>query len=387
MTALALELKDTGEAADSGSADSVVAALNEFKTSVDSRLENIETVNTKLADRMDKVEAKLNRPGVNHDNDNEAEETKAAKAAFGTYLRNGKEGVSPLELKTLIVSGDPQGGYLAPAEFSSEFIRDLVQYSPIRGLASVRETSSSSVIYPSRTGRSDAKWTGEAEEQGTGEPTFGQVKIEPKEITTYVDISNQLLADSAGAAEAEVRMALSEDFGLKEGTAFLKGAGPLQPEGVLTNANVPAKTTGNASTLGTSPADLLIDVMYDLATPYRGNATWLMNSRTLAAMRKLKDGQNNYLWQPSYQVGQPETILGRPVIECPDMDDVGAGTVPILFGDFAMAYRVIDRLALSIMVNPYLLATKSTTRIHATRRVGAGVVQPAALRKIKCAVS
>jgi HK97 family phage major capsid protein len=352
-------------------------------------LKDIETKSAndnKLADRLDKIEAKMNRPGVRHDNDNEPEETKAAKAAFGTYLRRGDK-VDKLELKTLIESGDPQGGYLAPAEFSSEFIRDLVQYSPIRGLASVRQTTSSSVIYPSRTGRSDAKWTGEAQAQGTGEPTFGQVKIEPKEITTYVDISNQLLSDSAGAAEAEVRMALSEDFGLKEGTAFLKGAGPLQPEGILTNANVTAKATGNASTLGTSPADLLIEVMYDLPTPYRRNGTWLMNSRTLAAMRKLKDGQGNYLWQPSYQIGQPEQILGRPVIECPDMDDVGAGTVPILFGDFATAYRIIDRLALSIMVNPYLLATDSTTRIHATRRVGAGVVQPAALRKIKCAVS
>lgn len=386
MTALALEMKDDGGAADNSSADSVVAALNEFKTSVDSRLENIETANTKLADRMDKVEAKLNRPGVRSDNDNEAEETKAAKAAFGTYLRRGDKG-DGLELKSLIVSSDPQGGYLAPVEFSSEFIRDLVQYSPIRGLASVRTTSSPSVTYPSRSGRSDAKWKGEAQEQETGEPTFGQVEIAVKEINTYVDISNQLLADSAGAAEAEVRMALSEDFGLKEGTAFLKGAGPLQPEGILTNTNVTAKATGNASTLGTSPADLLIEVMYDLPTPYRGNGTWLMNSRTLAAMRKLKDGQNNYLWQPSYQIGQPEQILGRPVIECPDMDDVGAGTVPILFGDFATAYRIIDRVALSILVNPYLLATTGTTRIHATRRVGAGVVQAAALRKIKCAVS
>jgi HK97 family phage major capsid protein len=180
-------------------------------------------------------------------------------------------------------------------------------------------------------------------------------------------------------------MALSEDFGLKEGTAFLKGAGPLEPEGILTNANVQVSTTGNAATLGTAPADLLIDVMYSLPTAYRGRGTWLMNSKTLSAMRKLKDGQGNYLWQPSYQVGQPEQILGRPVVECPDMDDIGAGTTPIVFGDIATAYRVIDRTALSILVNPYLLATNGITRIHATRRVGGGVVQAAALRKIKCA--
>lgn len=236
--ALNIELKDDNDNADPAEVEVVTKALNELQANVDARLKEVETKSAndnKLADRLDKLEAKMNRPGQRHDNDNEAEETKAAKSAFGTYLRNGKQGVSPLEMKSLIVSSDPQGGYLAPAEFSNEFIRDLLQYSPIRGLASVRETSSSCVIYPSRTGRSDAKWTGETQAQGTGEPTFGQVKIEPKEITTYVDISNQLLADSAGAAEAEVRMVLSEDFGLKEGTAFLKGAGPLQPEGKRLN--------------------------------------------------------------------------------------------------------------------------------------------------------
>lgn len=383
MNLNALELKDAGE---TDPVELVTKSLGEFQTAFDARLKEIETKSAndnKLADRLDKLEAKANRPGAGqrHDNDNDGKlETKA----FAAYLRDGKA-ADPLELKTLIVSSDPQGGYLAPTEFSNEFIRELVQYSPIRGLASVRNTAAPSVIYPSRTGRTSAKWKGETQAQETGEPNFGQLEIAPKEINTFVDISNQLLADSAGAAEAEVRMALSEDFGLKEGTAFLKGAGPLEPEGILTNANVPVSTTGNAATLGAAPADMLIDVMYSLPTAYRGRGTWLMNSKTLSAMRKLKDGQGNYLWQPSYQIGQPEQILGRPVVECPDMDDVGAGTTPILFGDIATGYRVIDRTALSILVNPYLLATNGITRIHATRRVGGGVVQAAALRKIKCA--
>lgn len=183
-------------------------------------------------------------------------------------------------------------------------------------------------------------------------------------------------------------MALAEDFGQKEGLAFVKGAGNLQPEGMMVNADVLTTATGNAATLGTNPADLLISHMYALPASYRARGTWLMSGSTLAAIRKLKDGTTGvYLWQPSYQAGQPETILGRPVIEVPDMDDVGAAAEPIIFGDIATAYRIVDRVSLSILVNPYIQATNGITRIHATRRVGAAVVQPKAIRKIVCKTS
>ena len=111
-----------------------------------------------------------------------------------------------------------------------------------------------------------------------------------------------------------------------------------------------------------------------------------MNGTTLGAVRKLKDGQGNYLWQPSFQAGQPETVLGRPVVEMVDMPDIGDGAFPIIYGDFS-AYRIVDRLAMSILVNPYLLATKGLTRIHATRRVGGRVLQAARFRKLKTATS
>ncbi len=378
--------KDGGE---DDPASIVAKALGDFTSQFEKtfgdRLAALEAkgVDPEVIKRLVNLEKKGNRPGTG---ENTSEEAEAIKKAFHDYLRHGKDAGAEV-LKTLIVSSDTQGGYLAPTEMSTEFIRELVQYSPIRGLATVRSTSSPSVAYPKRNGRTDAKWKGETQAQETGEPTFGQVEIPVRELNTYVDISNQLLADSQGVAEAEVRMALSEDFGLKEGTAFLKGSGPLQPEGLLTAAGVPVTPSGNASTLGTAPADLLIDFMYSLPTQYRNRGTWLMNSKTLGAMRKLKDGQGNFLWQPSFQIGQPEQILGRPVTEVPDMDDIGAGNVPIVFGDIATAYRIIDRIALSILVNPYLLATNGITRIHATRRVGAGVVQPAAIRKLKVATS
>lgn len=363
----------------------VTKAIDDLSKTVDDRLKAVETkgIDPDLLKRLTAIEAKANRPGAGGDKNPDAE---LEKKAFHAYLRQGNA-ADPLELKTLIVSSDPQGGYLAPTEMSTEFLRDLIEYSPIRSLATVRNTTAPAVSYPKRVGRTDAKWKGELQVQEESEPTFGQVEIGVKEINTFVDISNQLLADSQGVAEAEVRMALAEDFGLKEGYAFLKGAGPLMPEGLLTSANVASVATGNASTLGTAPADMLIDLMYSLPAAYRGRGTWLMNGRTLGAMRKLKDGQGNFLWQPSLQLGTPESILGRPVVECPDMDDVGAGNTPIAFGDIATAYRIIDRLALSILVNPYSRATEGVTRIHATRRVGGSVVRAAAIKKVRVATS
>lgn len=346
----------------------------EFRSQTEERMTALDDINT----RLDEIEAREQRPG------DRTEDETAEHRAFASYLRHGDRAPAE-ELRTLTVSSDPQGGYLAPAEMSTEFIRDLVEFSPIRSLATVRTTSAPSVSYPRRTGITNAKWKGETQAQEASEPTFGQVEVPIREINTYVDISNQLLADSGGAAEAEVRLALAEDFGAKEGLAFVSGAGNLQPEGILTNADVQVTPTGNASTLGTAPADLLITHMYSLPAAYRARGTWLMNGSTLAAIRKLKDGTTGvYLWQPSYAAGQPETILGRPVIEVPDMDDVGTAATPILFGDIATAYRVVDRLALSILVNPYVQATNGITRIHATRRLGAAVVQPAAVRKITC---
>jgi HK97 family phage major capsid protein len=340
---------------------------------------------TAIKSRLDDVEKKLGRPAIiTPSNDNEPS---AERKAFTGYLRHGDRAPAD-EIKTLTVSSDPQGGYLAPVEMSTEMIRDITQYSPIRGLASVRNTTQPGVSYPKRTGITNALWKGEQQAQGSSEPAFGQVEIPTREVNTYVDISNQLLQDSGGAAEAEVRLALAEDFGQKEGAAFVSGDGPLEPEGILTASGVGYTATGNATTLGSAPADKLIDLFYSLKAAYRNRGTWLMNGTTLAAIRKLKDSTTNiYLWQPSLAAGQPETILGRPVIEDPEMPDVGSAAEPIVFGDIASAYRIVDRVSLSILVNPYLLATNGITRIHATRRVGGAVVQPAAIKKLRCATS
>ncbi|RCS25842.1 phage major capsid protein [Phyllobacterium salinisoli] len=192
-----------------------------------------------------------------------------------------------------------------------------------------------------------------------------------------------LVDHDAGQVLGGLRLALAEDFGQKEGAAFLNGDGVLQPMGVMNDQNVLNTVNGHATNVS---ADKLIDLLYALPAQYRNAGSWAMNGTTLAAVRKLKDGQGNYLWQPSYQAGEPETILGRPVVEMIDMPDIGNGNFPIIYGDWS-GYRIVDRVGLSILVNPYLLATDGITRIHATRRVGGGVLQAAKFRKLKMTAS
>lgn len=331
-----------------------------------------------IADRLTAAETRLNRPGG--DGNRPAEPT-VERRAFGAYLRLGNTAPAE-ELRALTVSSDTQGGYFAPAEMSTEFIRDLVEVSPVRSVASVRTTGAPSVIYPKRTAGTNALWKGETQSQAESLMGLGQAEIPVREINTYVDISNQLLADSGGQAEAEVRMALAEDFGKKEASAFVNGSGPLQPEGFMVNGDIAFTANGHATNLA---ADALINLLYAMPATYRNAGRWGMNGTTLATIRKLKDGQGNYLWQPSYAAGQPETILGRPVVEMLDMPDVAADAFPIIYGDFA-GYRIVDRVGLSVLVNPYMLATTGMTRIHATRRVGGGVLQAARFRKLKMAV-
>lgn len=360
----------------------VTKSLETLTTTVDERLKAVEAKadTTKLVERLDKLEAKANRPGGQRDEKAEgAEERKA----WLTYLRKGPQ-TDDVSLKALTVANDAAAGYLAPAEVSSEFIRELTEISPIRQFASVRSSSAPSVKYPKRTGITNAKWEGEIEESEESDVTFGQTEIVSRRLTTYVDISNSLLMGSDGAAEAEVRQAFAEDFAQKEGLAFVAGDGIKEPEGLLTSPAVPQVLNGHATNLS---ADALISLMYALPSVYRNRGVWVLGGSTLATIRKMKDGQGNFLWQPSFQAGQPETILGRPVAEAVDMPEVASGAFPIVYGDLGTAYRIVDRMQLGTLTDPYTQAKRAITRIHGTRWVGGGVVQPAALRKLKMATS
>lgn len=338
-----------------------------------------------LTARITELETKLARPAVVT---KKADEPSEERKAFTSYLRRGKESMPVEEVKALRVADDTAGGYLAPSEFSTEVIKGIVEFSPIRQAARVGSTSSGEVILPKRTGRPTANWVGETEDRSATESAYGQIEVPIHEAACYVDVSQRLLEDSAVNVEAEVAFDLAEEFGRLEAAAFNAGDGNKKPLGIMSAAGVAYTPTGNASTLGTNPADTVIDAFYALPVFYRNRGVWLMNSKTIAAVRKLKDGSTGaYLWQPGLAAGDPATILGRPLIEDPTMPDVGSGAEPILFGDIATAYRIYDRVALSLMRDPYSQATKGLVRFHARRRTGGALVLAEALRKIKCATS
>ncbi|MCB5411027.1 phage major capsid protein [Pseudogemmobacter sp. CC-YST710] len=281
-----------------------------------------------LTARLDGIEAKSNRPG----GEGGGTEVTLERKAFQSYLKFGDR-APELDLKALTMVSDGQGGYLAPPEFSAEIIRDLVEFSPLHSLASVRGTSAPSVVYPTRKPFGNAVWDDEIDET-TESPTkdiFGMTELTLRGMSTFVDISNVLMQD-APEVETEVRAALAEDYAKKGSVAFVNGNGVTQPEGVMVNSKIAKTKNGHATNLS---ADALINLLYAMPANYRNAGAWAMNGTTLGAIRKLKDGDGRFLWQPSYQAGQPEMILGRPVVEVLDMPDIAAGAFPILYGDFS----------------------------------------------------
>lgn len=335
---------------------------------------NAPQIDTKAHDavlaRLDKLEAKgqrLGAPVITQSED-------TGRKAFVSFLQGGD-----FDKKALTVANDAPAYVLAPEETSGEFIRNLVEFSPIRSIADVRSTGSHTILLPKRTGITNAVWVGETTTRTASEPTFDQSEITVKELATFVDLSLRMLEDS-GNVEAEVRLALAEDFGAKEALSFVNGTTAVEPSGFMVAAGIAETNNGHATILS---ADALINLLYAMPATYRNRGAWVMNGTTLAAVRKLKDGHNNYLWQPSYQAGQPETILGRPVVEALDMPNIASGATPIIFGDFKAGYRIYDRVALDVMPDLLTQRISGLARFHARRRVGAGVVRPDVFRKLK----
>ncbi len=342
----------------------------EIETPANAPDTNAKALNAVLS-RLDKLEAKgqrLGAPAIVQGRDDQK--------AFVSFLQSGQ-----IDQKALTVANDAPAYVLAPEETSGEFIRNLVEFSPMRSIADVRTTGSHTILLPKRTGITNAVWVGETRTTTGSEPSFDQSEIAVKELATHVDLSLRMLEDS-GNVEAEVRLALAEDFGAKEALSFVNGSTTHEPIGFMTAAGIAETNNGHATLLS---ADALINLLYAMPATYRNRGAWVMNGTTLAAVRKLKDGNNNYLWQPSYQAGQPETILGRPVVEALDMPNIASGTTPIIFGDFKAGYRIYDRVALDVMPDLLTQRTVGLARFHARRRVGAGVVRSDVFRKLKMA--
>ncbi|WAJ30959.1 phage major capsid protein [Antarcticirhabdus aurantiaca] len=357
------------------------AAVEELRTANETFRTTTDQTIAELRQQVTDLETRMARPrGDGAPTDGELP---IERRAFTNFLRLGEGRMAADEVRALIVGDDTKGGYLAPAEFQAEVIRGIVEISPIRQAVRVGSTGAGSVILPKLTGRPTAQWVGEDEDRPETTQTYGQIEIPIHEIACYIDVSLRLLEDAAINVESEISAELSQEFAGKEASAFSNGDGAKKPVGIQ-RMPIPEVVNGHATNLS---VDALISLMFGMPQAYRNVGSWLMNGTTVAAVMKVKDVGGNYIWQPSIADGRPATLLGRPIIEDPTMPDIASGAFPIIYGDFSKAYRIYDRVGMSILRDPYTQATKGLVRFHARRRVGGGPVLSEALRKLKMATA
>ena len=330
-------------------------------------------------EQMSRLETIVSRPDFGKGSPVES----IQKKVFDKWLRQGKDSLSPDEVKVLTVSNDNTAGYLAPPEYVRELIKGIIEYSPIRSIARIRRTTHRSIQMPKRTGTFAAQWVAES---GTRSETTGYAvgleEIPAHELYALVDISEQEVEDSVFNLEAEMNSEFIEQFAKAEGNAFVSGNSVGRPQGILSNSSV-GNTAGPDDAID---ANSLIAVAHTVKAEYARNGTFVMNRSTLAALRKLQDGAGQYVFQPGlYQMGVGSSVLGHPIVEATDMPDIGDGTKPIIFGDFRRGYLIVDRTSLSIMRDPFTQATSGNVRYIARRRVGGQVILPEALATITVA--
>jgi len=354
------------------------------------KFENINQAITQQQKHAEGFEAKLNdietmlkRPA----NAMEAKEVDLSLKAWDSFMRKGQENMAPEEVKALTVGTAATAGNLAPAEYVNELIKVISEISPVRSVARVRQTSNKEIEVPSKTATFAAAWTAEG---GSRTETTGYTTslntIPTHELYALVDISGALLEDSVFDLEAEMNTEFAEQFAKAEGAAFLTGNGTNKPTGILDGTTVASTTAAAAAAIAT---DDLMDLVHGLQSEYARNAAFMLNRTTLGEIRKLKDTAGQYIFQTGFsgQSGLPNTILGHAYVEAVDMADIAASAKPVVFGDYRRGYMIVDRVALSVLRDPYSQASTGNVRYIARRRVGGEVVLAEAMRALTMAAS
>lgn len=330
-----------------------------------------------LKEQIDRIETKINRPDVDQIDEAKAKAKAYHQVFFNELCRGGRENMPRERLAVLTVADDTTGGYLAPVEYVMEMLKNVVEFSPMRGIVRTMATSQKSVQFPKRTGVFSATWVSEigTRSERTG-LTFGLEEIPVHEMTAESYISMANLEDSAFDLEGMLRSEFTEQFGVLEGIGIISGDGIGKIQGFTVASGTNAVNSGAATTV---TADGLINLKYSVKTDYVKNGQFVLNRGTLKAIRKLKDGNGQYLWVPGLAVGRPNAIDGDPYVEAPDMADLGASSKSVAYGDFKRGYILVDRLSMSLLRDPYTRAGSGQVKFVVRRRLGGQVVIPEAI--------
>ena len=334
-------------------------------------------------ERRDAIEAELNKP-VNTpltaqperqpDPEKQGRASNAYREDFGLHLR----GRQPVH-NVLSEGTDADGGYLVPEEFERQIVMELEEANVIRSLAKVITTGSERKI-PVAASHSTAQWTAENAAYTESNPTFGQKQIDAFKLTDLIRVSTELLQDSAFDLESYIAAEFARAFGIAEEQAFCVGTGTGQPTGIFTANGGEVGVT--AATNNAITADELISLVYALKSPYRRNAKFLMNDATVSLIRKLKDNNGAYLWQPSIQAGEPDRLLGYELYTSPYVPVVAASALAVAFGDFKN-YWIADRSGRTVQRLNELYATNGQIGYVATERVDGKVILPEGIKLLQ----
>lgn len=355
-----------------------------------SRMEDEITALGKEINRLERREAldaelnlPVNKPITQKPDMQAKEDTKTGRAAdaykkaFWARLRT-KEVFTP-ELRNALQEGtDSEGGYLVPDEFERNLIQGLNNATIVRNHAHVITTSNGLHKIPIVVSHGSAAWLDEEAAFSESDEVFGQVNLDAHKVGTTIKVSEELLQDSAFDLEAYLNSEFVRRIGDLEETAFLTGNGTGKPTGMLnaTGGGQVGVTTASATAL---TADELIDLFYSLKGGYRDKAIWILNDSTIKAIRKLKKGDGEYLWQPAIKDGQVNTILGRPYFTTSAMPEIAAGNKTVIFGDLNY-YWIGDRQGISFKRLNELYANNGQVGFLATKRVDGKTVLPEAIK-------
>ena len=298
------------------------------------------------------------------------------RRSFWNVMRSKMPGMEVSN--ALQVGTDSEGGYLVPDEFERTLVEALEEQNIFRSLAHVIQTSSGDRKIPVVASKGTASWV---DEEGTipeSDDAFSQVSIGAYKLGTMIKVSEELLADSVFDLESYISREFARRIGNKEEEAFFTGDGSGKPLGVLA-ATGGAQTGVTAASATAITADELMDLYYSLRAPYRKSSVFLMNDSTVKAVRKLKDANGQYLWQPSLSAGTPDTLMGRPVYTSAYMPALAAGAKGVLFGDLSY-YWVADRQGRSFKRLGELYAPTGQVGFLATQRVDGRLILPEAVK-------
>ncbi|MCK5933442.1 MAG: phage major capsid protein [Fulvimarina manganoxydans] len=334
--------------------------------------------------RVERLAMKSMRPAMGRDETGDAGRPSERRQAFEAYMRGGDEtALRRLEAKAMSQGTGADGGFLVPDETETEIGRRLAAISPVRSLAAIRTVSGSVLKKPFAITGAQTGWVGETDQRPeTSAPQLAELTFPTMELYAMPAATNALLDDAAVDIDRWIGEEVEQAFAAQESKAFVTGDGVNKPRGLMNYPVVDESTWGwgkvgsvktgaDGGFAAGQAGDALIDLIYSLKAGYRQNGAFMMNRRTQGLVRKLKDGDGNYLWQPPSAVGARASLMGFPVVEAEDMPDPAAGANAILFADFQRFYLIVDRQGVRVLRDPY--SAKPYVLFYTTKRVGGGI--------------